>query len=329
MPSRSYATSTIQLGVETTYGTLVAGSKRVNDYRINPSIATETDPFFPSGATAPTLVVLNDESSTAEVEGRLSYTGIVYPLSSMFGAATITTPGGGTLSRLWTWTWDGTTAITPKSFSLEYGHSGAGNARTIAGFLFNALNFSLSRSGLDFGASGFGKPITTGATLTGSPTDIPAQPVFPLHVSIYADDTWVGLGTTKLLDTYTVDVDLGERTQRTMPLNAALTSDGFIEAEEQEHTVTLQMAADSVGDGFVSNLRNGTKKFIRAEAVGPIIETTIPYKLTCDFTLLFQSSDGYSSLDGVHGITWVGRVARDTTSGNALKIAVQNAQTAL
>jgi hypothetical protein len=429
MPSSSYATQISQIGAEVTYGVAVAANKKLNDIRIIPQPQFETDAFMPSGDVAPSLMVLNDDFTEADIEGRPTYTGIIYPFASLFGPVTPTIPGGATIARQWQYIWDGRTPVTPQSFTLEYGQAGIGKARRIAGFMFNGMSLSISRDGLDFSASGYGKRIEanrnlstnevqtvtitggpTGGTFTltfsgqttaginwnanaaavesalealsnigvgevdvtggpgpttpylvefrgtlgrtnvaqmtgdatgltggagnavtvttttagGPPTDIAAQPIFPLHFRLYADDSWATLGTTKLLHTFTADLELGERTVRTKPINADLDSDDIVEAEDQEHTISLQMEANAVSDAFFDTIRAGTYKFFRFDATGPLIESGQNYRFQADFCILFNGHDGYDNADGVHVQTWTGMIARDTNSGNAARFTVVN-----
>lgn len=426
----SMANQGVRVAAESQYGVLPGSPawKRLNDVRIVPKPQYETDPFVPSGHEAPTVMVVNDEFTNLDVTGRLSYTSLMYVLSSLFGYPTSTLVNGSTYDHVWTW--DGKTPIVPASYAIDYGT--AANARRILGCVFNGLTAGVSRGGLDFGSSGFGKAIDTTIvtpggltnevqtlTITGAPTggtmtfsflgrstppqvynvtasalqtalqalptigagavtvsgtgttrtitftgrlggqdvplvgvthaltggttpsaaiaqttaggdaaqDVPAMPIFPLHFDIFADDTWAAAvaGTTKLLALYNYSLGVGERLDRTRPVNSQRTSDSIIIREEQDHTVGLRMGADVSADAFYTNVRAGLMKFVRAFAQGPQTgDAANRYEFEAITSLLLTGTDGYDTENGIHVMTWNGRIARDLTSGNAAMFRLRN-----
>lgn len=92
MPERASVFEGLQFGVETTPGTAVPADKRLF------SIGIDSDPDIPSeevrsmGQKFPTDVVNGKESATLASRDILAYNDIVYILSGLLGAATITTP---------------------------------------------------------------------------------------------------------------------------------------------------------------------------------------------------------------------------------------------
>jgi hypothetical protein len=435
MPPSSYAKEQFRLSRELQYGVLGTPVwKRLMSLGIDLETNFDTDPFIPSGATAPTIVVLNDDYTTGDVSGRSDYNGIIYPYGSLFGDPVITTPGGGTISRQHVFTYDGFSTLYPVSYAVDSGTAAA--AERVLGCIFNGLKIGGSRGGNDFSSNLWGKDLnlspqlggTTNEvqtlTITGTPTagsftltldgqttapilfsataaavqaallllpniapngvtvtggpgpgtpyivtftgrlaginvnamtaahtftggttptiavttttpgadaviEIPAQPIFPLHTSVYMDDTWAALGTTKLLELYEYGLEFGERTMRTRPLNAARTSDNVIEKGDQEHTVTLNFGVDPVERGLLTTIRAGAKKFFRIEAVGPIIEGTIPYRHRADLCLLMTKAGKRSDRESVLSREWTGQISRDSTSGFASQVTVVNTLTGL
>lgn len=328
MPS-SAAIQQVQLVAETSYGVTPGAPayKRLNDVKIVPTTTFDTENFSPSGVVVPALIIVNDEFTEGGVEGALSFTGTGYPLSSLFGAPTTTTPTGGTTSKQHLWSWDGKSEPTPRSYTMEYGD--AAFADRVAGVFFNSLTFGGGRQdGLDFGSAILGKPLTEGQTLTVGATDVPAKPVSALQMDVFLDNTWAALGTTKLLQAYNVPVEIADRYDRTRPINSTKSSDGLVQLAGQEHTVQTNMAVDAVSKALYATMRNGTKKFIRVLFTGPIIEGAIPYTLQMDACVLPTGTDGYAEYNGLHAIQWNWVIARDDVSGNCLSFKLVNLETA-
>lgn len=422
----------VRIVAEQQYGVLPGSPtwKRLNDVKMTPKPQFETDMFIPSGFEVPSVEVLNDDFTNFDVTGRLSYTSLMYVLSSMFGWPTTTLVGGSTYDHVWEW--DGRTPIVPASYSLDYGT--AARARRTQGVVFNGLTTGVSRSALDFSSSAFGKDLQNvsslggvtnevqTATITGIPTsgtftltfngrtttaipwnaaaaavqaalealptigaggvtvaggpgpatpfaitftgrlggrdvalmtsahafvggttpniavvattpgvdaavDIPAQPVFPLHYNVYVDDSWaLSLAkTTQLLALYNMSMGLGERLDRSKPVNSSRSSDNVYIREDQEHTVGLKLGADAVAEGMYSTIRAGMRKFVNATAIGPATgDSAYKYEFESVICTLLSGTDGYDTESGIHVLTWNGRIAYDDVSGKAARFRLRN-----
>ncbi|MDQ3222777.1 MAG: hypothetical protein M3Q75_04780, partial [Gemmatimonadota bacterium] len=229
-------------------------------------------------------------------------------------------------------TYDGITPLAPKSYSVSYGQSGAGDADKILGFLFNGLSLSGGRDGFDLSSSGWGKAMTVGGTLgtLAATGDINPVPVSPLQGSLFLDSTAAALGTTRLLDIYGMDLAFGERLARARPINALLTSDGVVEVADQEHTLQLQFGVDAIERARYAKVRTGTKEFVRVGFEGGVTADPVSnYSLRADICLLWTESGASEDTDNVLTKSWTGRVARDSTWGMAAQITVVNARSAL
>src|SRR5687768_754043 len=118
---RQWINQVCQIGVESTAGTAVAANKRLSALSLLPNVKANVQRFRPQGYKYPTVTALGKEWTEAPLTGVPTYTEIVYPLSSVLGTAVITTPGGGTTSRLWTFNPSTTTDDAPKTFTIEMG----------------------------------------------------------------------------------------------------------------------------------------------------------------------------------------------------------------
>lgn len=430
----SFSKQEFRIGAETKYGVPASSFRRINSLRCMLEPTFETEQFAPSGVSVPMISAVNDDYTQGELEGKADYNAVIYPLASLLGAAAITTPGGGSVSRQWAYSWDGKTPYVPQSYSVQTGH--VGDAEQALGCLFNGFSINGSRDGMDANAELFGLAITTGETMggatnevqtvsiTGTPTggtftltfrgetsaainhnataaavqaalealqqigpgnvacgggplpgsgvtvtfkgslggldvplmttahtltggttptsavaattpgadtvtDVPAVPMFPLHFSLYMDDSWAALGTTKLVQTFDMDFSFGEKFERTKPINRLRDSDSYVEMADQEHELTLAFAIDATEKALIAKIRAGGMKFIRIEAIGPIIEGAIPYSFQLDLATFIKEAAAADELDSIYVREFTFGVGRDAVSGNAVAATVVNTRTAL
>lgn len=177
-----------RLAVENQYGVLPSSPTwlRTSDMKLVPKPQFDTEMVFGAGDELPSGIIVNDDYTNVDVTGKAGYTGIMYPLASMFGFPTDAVVTGATYDH--TWVWDGRTPIVPASYSFHYGMPG--RADEILGVLFNGLGLTVARSGYDFTTSGFGKAITPSVamggitnevqtgTVTGTPTALAPTIIF-------------------------------------------------------------------------------------------------------------------------------------------------------
>lgn len=432
----SYANQQLRLVVEDSYGTTPSGGswRKLNNMRIDLEPTFETEQFSASGDAVPTISALNDDYTQGDGEGKACYNATIYPIASLFGRPTITTPGGGSTSRLHSFSWDGRTPFVPASYTIDAGVTG--NAERAPGCLFNGFQISGSREGMDFSTSILGQKMlqaqtmggvtsevqsvaitgtptggtftltfagyttaaiqynasaaavqaalealpnigTDNVTCTGGPlpgtavavtfkgylagadvaqmtatasltggttpavtvstttpgadsvTDITAVPMFPLQFSLFMDSSWATLGTTRLTQTYEMDLGFGEKWERTRPINALLNSDGYVEMADQEHTLSLNMAVDKTQRGLIDSLRAGDMKFIRILAEGNTIESTIKYAFQMDLACFIREAAPAQEYNNIYAREFTLILGRDATSGNCAKVEVTNTLTAL
>lgn len=163
----------------------------------------------------------------------------------------------------------------------------------------------------------------------GTSTDVVASALFPGFFDVYMDTTWAGLGTTKLLYCYDFELETPERIARTRPINSTKSSDGLVETEDQEFTVKMTMGVDATMETMLANLRAGTKIFVRLDAIGATISTTFKYMVRHDMCIILNEVGDFQSSDNVLVVELSGVLARDSTSGFAIKATVQNTLSAL
>lgn len=113
------------LGVETLAapGAAVAATKVLTSVKSTVQPNPDVKTFTPTGFLFPTAATLIKETTNVKIDGAMSYNEGNYLLASTLTDPVITTPGGGTLSRLWTYSLVNNSPNSQRSYSLEYGSS--------------------------------------------------------------------------------------------------------------------------------------------------------------------------------------------------------------
>jgi hypothetical protein len=328
MADRASIFQTVNVGVESTSGSAVVCAKKLTSMSIEPAIKTNVETFRPMGTKYATLTQQGKEWTEAKVSGLVTYTELVYALSSLLKPAVITTPSGGTTARQWLFEPSATLADAVKSLTVEQGS--AERAHRFAYGLFNSLSLKFDRDKVELSGSMLGQAIEDGVTMNASPTAIALVPVMPKHVSIYLADTQAGLaGATALSRVVSCEWSLSDRFGMIWPLNAAKPSwDGHVE-KEPKLAASLLMEADADGMGLLTQLRNGATKWLRIKCEGDTIESTIKYLLQIDQPIKITDPKDFTDSDGLFAIGWDGTGVFDSAWGKAISVTVVNNLSAL
>jgi hypothetical protein len=181
----------LQIGVETTPGTLVAANKRLlgtSVGAIEPDIPAEA--FRPYGSKASTDVLTGKGHGMAPIEGILNPNDLIYLLSSAYCKATITTPGGATDTREWTFLGRNFGPDDFQTYTCDFGSFEGGERAKFA--VVNGFGFEVG--------IGEARTSVTGNLLMGLPD---AEDVWPTGHEVWQ------LSTTGTVSggTFTLDVD--------------------------------------------------------------------------------------------------------------------------
>lgn len=276
-------TRATQISVESTHGTVVAASKQLKmlGLLMGPQLDFKLFPGMARRATQ--TAALNKNMTVGKLAGKLNYSEVVYPLSMIWGAATITTPGGGTNSRKWLWTPPLTGTIDPKSMSFENGDSV--RAQKFGYGFCPEVGMQLAREGdCQFESVVWGQAITDSITMTATPTQLEQIPVIGKHLSWYADNTSGGLGGTKLLRVWDgAKFGYANAYGVLWPMDRAQTSFAtHADTDNPQPTFTLTVEADTQGMGLYADAIANTTKYVRMEAIGDLIEGSINYSMVID-----------------------------------------------
>jgi hypothetical protein len=328
MAERSSITQLVNWGAEGTAGVAAVGNKQMSALNVEVGPSINFDAFRPSGHKYSTIVTTGKDWASASLTGQPTYTEIVYPLSSLLGAAVIATPSGGTASRSWTYSPSTTAADSPVTFTVESGSSV--RASSFSYGLVTGLTIPFDRDTMSMSGEMIGQFLSDGISMTGTAAAIALVPILPKQLSVYSNATSGSLGSTVLGRAMSGEFSLTNRYNPLWVVNAANTS--WVTHVEVEPTATFKITteADAAGMAHLTNARAGTTEFIRLQGVGDVIEaSTITYKFTLDMACKVESVSTFKDADGVYAIDYSFRIVHDSGWGKALTAQVINALTAL
>lgn len=329
MAERTSVTQVCQFGVETTKGTAVAANKRLPSVMLNFGVQPSFTEIRASGFKFPTLEVLGKEWATVKAPAQpTTYDEIVYFLSSLMGYATPVQIGATTA---YTWIHDVNSSAedTVKSFTIEQGS--AVRAHKAAYCQAMAMTLSGDRDKVDFNCDFVARAISDGITLTSSPTSLPQVPILAKDVTVYNDSASAGLGTTKLDRLLSWELSLANKVGPLWVVDK--TQSSFVALVEMpiDATIKLMVEADAAGMAHLANMRAGTRRFLRFEAVSDTeAGAANPYAVTFDVACEVAAAPSeFTDKDGVYAIEWTYKLVNDATWGKAITASVVNSLTAL
>lgn len=176
-----------------------------------------------------------------------------------------------------------------------------------------------------------GGTIVVAETVKGAaPTAIPVQPILPTEVSIYLADSAAGLaGASAVTRALKASFKLGGRFGQLWTINAAQSSWAAHVEVEPTLEMKLLVEANAEGMGPLTQMRSGASKFMRIQAVGPLIAGSYYYTLTIDMCGKVQPPSEFADEQGVYAIEWILDGAYDATWGKSVQVELTNTISAL
>ncbi|MEN6584463.1 MAG: hypothetical protein ABFE02_00240 [Sulfuricella sp.] len=324
-----YATRGTQIGVESTPQTGVAAGKKFTGISISPAVKLEAAKFRAIGNKFPSVVAPNKEWVTAKVSGFPTYDEIVYLLSGLCYAAPA--QQGGTAAYKWTGAPALSSADSYKTYSVEQGDSV--RAQKFYGGQVTDLGFDFARGGISLNGNLVGLALQDNATMTGTPTVLPAIPILPTQVDVKIST--VGQSSLAAASALTRCISCGWSfgNKWSLPWMLGTAQTGFIagiETAEPALTAKLKLAADSVGLGLLTQMRAGSSVWMRIKATGALIASTYYYDFQTDLALkIVGEPSEFSDEDGIFGMEWNFEGAYDSTWTKTIQWDVINTTTAL
>jgi len=158
----------------------------------------------------------------------------------------------------------------------------------------------------------------------GVATELEDAPIEPPHVSIYLDTTGAGIGVTQLTRVLSAEFNLSDRFAPGWFLNRSVNSWACAVESEPAATLALRLMADDTGMDLLDNAREGDKRFIRIECIGPLIESTYYYTLQFDLCGEITEVDEPGDEDAIYAIGYTFSLCYDPTWAKALDVDLIN-----
>lgn len=328
MAERTSATQVVQIGLESTPGTAVAANRQLPSLQLTTGIAANFTEILPTGYKFPTAMAPGKEWTTASFNAAsIGYDEIIYLLFSVASYAAGVQQSSTTAYK---YTLGPSTSAddTIKTVTVEQGSSV--RAHKFAYGLVTDLTIKGDRDKVELSGNMIGNALSDGITMTSSPTVIAQVPILAKDVSIYADDTAAGLGTTKLTRVLSWEYTIASRFSPLWVVDAANSSYVAHTETPIQASLKLMLEADSTGNAlFTTTARAGSTKFFRVQATSSTLAgTAIPYSMKLDIggqvksqPDQFQDSDGVYAygltFSAVHDPTWLKGVAFEVINKRA------------
>ena len=325
MTERTSLYQVAQFGVESTPGTGVATTKQLLSLQIDVDPQIEVSTYRPSGYAVPTVAALNKESIEASISGPITYTDIVYLLSSILKTGVVTGAGN---AKTWTFEPTVNAANTPITYTIE--HGGGQRAHKFTYGLLRDLTLNFSRNECTLDGVFLGTSLSDNITMTAGNTAVALAPVLPTQVSVKLAASAAGLsGASASTRVLSASLAISNRYNLVWALNAA--NGSYVAHVDVEPTIELKlmMEADAEGMALLTTLRAATTQFARVQAVGASISGGGNYTLTCDFAGKLSDASEFRDEDGVYAIEWTLKNAYDATWTKSLSVVVINELAAL
>lgn len=334
MPERASVNQRLQLGIEATSGTAVAANRRIDSFDVQFGVETEINNYRPVGRKYSTEQELNREWGSGSLDGNMDYNGVVYPLSGVYGAATIGASNSSATAKDWAWDAVLTGNASPKTYTFEQGDSV--RAHKFAYGLFTKWGYKFDRKDATHSGELLCQKIADNITMTSTPTVIPQVPMPASNYSVYLDNASAGLGTTK----FTRFIS-GE-----FAFEDVYGAAWFVDRDEASYTTHVDLApkttfklmleADAAGMALMNTMREGSTWFLRVEAIGAQIASDggsgsdpVFNGFVHDMAVKVGKPDKFSDSDGIFAIGYELTIVEDTTWGHAHMLTVTNLLTTL
>lgn len=320
MAERASIFSTAQIAVEATAGTNpAAGFKQLSALTIEPGVKVEVEGYRASGQKFPSIAALNKEWTESKLGGPITYSELQYLLAGLVSYAL---PTGVTLAKTWVFEPGLTAASVVKTYTVEQGDATRAHLFTYG--QMQSLTLKFGRDGCDLDGTMIGRALSDGITKTAGATVIAPQVVMPTQVSFKLADTFAGLsGASILTRVISAQWGLADRFGPVWALDNTTYPAATVETEPKLE-VKLKLQADAAGMALLANMRAGSTKFMRIQATGALIETTVYHSLIIDSALKVMDVTPFADEDGVFAIEWTLNGFYDSTSTKTSEVTLIN-----
>lgn len=326
MPHRMSVNQKLQLGKEVTAGTTVACNRLIEAFNVTMGPKVDVKTFRATGRRHPTVAEENYEYSEGKLTGEPDYAGMIYPISMIYGNISPAAHSPSVTAYDWTWTPLLTGATTIQSFTTQIGDSV--QAEQYGYTMASGWGYKFTRKEGSFTADLFAQSVTTGASITASPTNIALSPILPKHVELWIDPTSGAIGTTAMSNALSIEFSASGYYGQFWPLNRGASFGSHLDMAPKQ-TFKVKLEADSTGVGLLATyLQAGAKAYAKVDALGPVIDggNSIHAEFIHEMALLCTDISPVEDSDGVYAVEYTFEIAEDTgwSSGTAQIITLTN-----
>jgi len=162
-----------------------------------------------------------------------------------------------------------------------------------------------------------------------APTQLSLVPVLGNTAKVYMDDTYAGLGTTKLTGAMATGFRIAGRRAPFWTLDADQESWSDTVDTVPSAEGTLMVSADSEGMALLERVRDNETRFFRIETIGRLIEGSLYYRLRIDFAAQVKAPSSLGDQSNVFAAQFPLAAIKDPTWGKPFEISVRNTLTGL
>lgn len=171
--------------------------------------------------------------------------------------------------------------------------------------------------------TGGGSVAATTTTPAVAPTSSDVIPIMPGEVNAYLDTTVGAIGTTQYTGDFACGWALGNRRNPVWTLNRSLDSFASHVQTKPDPTFTLSVNNDAVGRQLIPVMRAGTSRFLRIEAVGPIISGAYHFEYVLDFHGKIVAAPSLGDVNGARTLDWSFRTMHSSAWGQAARVRLR------
>lgn len=308
---------------EVTYGTLPGGGAASKwatlSVDLQPEAAITT--YTSQGVLVPVGTVNGEEWVSGSIKGPMDYNELTYLFSNILTRVATGTAGGAgdTSAYTYVFTPPANASTTTDSWSMQWGDSakGANNFQAL-GVVVPDLTLAFSRKAMDVSGKLLGQRMSTGITMTSSPTGLAKQSVIPSTWDLYAYTAWptgsLGASGTHLDRNLALTVNITNRFMPVWVATSSATSYVSLVMGALKANLNLTLGADSQSVLYLTNLRSATRFYFRLVATGVGIAgaATAVYTLQLDFACEVETILKAKDDSGVYAHDWVFTLVQDT-----------------
>lgn len=313
----------LQLGPETIPGTSVAANKKLNAFGLSIQPQAEIEMFAPIGTKLDTLSLYGPEWVQAPFQGKLDFSQLPYLLAACIKNVAATPDG--TSGKKYVYDISTSSADTIKTYTAEVGSDV--HAQKFTYGHIPELTIEMSRRMQSISGNMVGQQVQDDIALTAAPTSVASNIIQPKLFDVKIATTQAGLtAASPFARPFKVVFKIGNRFGQIFRMSSTDTS--FVAHVETKPTITLEftVGADDADMTFLTNLRAGSTKFLRVQAIGDVISGAIPsaYAFQLDFSGQLTSHYAPGEDQGALITNWTFGAVLDPTWGKAFEIAVTN-----